>query len=479
MAYDIGPRIIIEGEAEFRRELQSISQGVKTLGSEMNVVTSKFIGNENSVEALTAKSDVLARMILSLNEKLAMQQRMLQESAQAYGEADARTQKWQQAVNNTVAELNKAEAQLRQTNEALSTGDSLISRVTQSLTGKLGSSLGLSSNQTQQLASALSGANGGMSSLISSAAGAELALGAFGVVVVGTTKKLVEYEAAAAKQADEVLTLSRNYGIAASDMQKLQYMSELTDVSVETVTGSISKLVRSMDSARNGTGDAAEAFASLGVRVTEADGTLRNSNVVFMESIDALGRVQNATERDAAAMAIFGRSSQDLNGVIALGSEGLREYAEEAANTGYVMSDKMLGILSDADDSTQRLDKAMDGLQNTLGVLVAPAVEVVNNDLADLANSAANAIQKILGLKDAGDQLSGVASTIRDLTAADFQTPEQQMAEWRAKQQELYNSGGRMTTTIIVKNPSTTDNQIVRSLTPKVEAYTSLRGGSI
>ena len=480
MAYEIGPRVGIDGEAEFRRELESIIQGLKTLGSEMRVVTSEFIGNENSVEALTAKNDVLDRTILSLNEKLAAQQRMLKESAQAFGEADDRTQTWQQIVNRTTAELNRAEAQLRQNNEALSSGGSLIGQISNSLTGKLGSALGLSTSQTNELTSALMGGEGGLSALLSSSTLATAGLAVFGTAAVKATSELVKLSEQAAAQADEILTLSTNYGIAASDLQKLQYMSELTDVSVETVTGSLSRLTRSMDSARDGSGDAADAFAKLGVRVTESDGTLRDANEVFMEAIDALGRVQNSTERDAAAMAIFGRSAQDLNGIIAIGFEGLRKYAQEAENSGYVMSDKMLTVLGDADDATQRLNKAQEGLQDTLGALVAPAVTDVKEALADMTAGLTNAIQEVFNLRDAGDQLASTAqsvnSSIRDLTAADFQTPQQQYAAWSARTQELLRSGSQSTTTIVVHNPVTTDNQLVRSLTPQVEVRTAQRG---
>lgn len=477
MAYDIGPRIGIEGEAEFRRELQSISTGLKTLGTEMNVVTSAYAGNENSVEALTAKNDVLDRTILSLNEKLEAQQRMLQESAAAYGEADQRTQKWQQAVNRTTAELNKAQAQVNANSEAIANSNSLVKTISNSLTGKLGNALGLSSDQMKQLTGALREGGGGMSSLLSSSEMTMLGLTSFAAIAAKTTSELLKMTQAAAQSADEVLTMSTNYGVAAADLQKLQYMSELTDVSVQTVTDSMSKLVRSMDSARGGTGDAAEAFAALGVQVTDASGQLRSSSDVFMETIDALARVQNGTERDAEAMAIFGRGAQKLNGIIAIGSEGLRQFAAEAENSGYVMSDKMLSVLHDADDSAQRLDKSVEGLTNTLGVLLAPVVTEINNGLADLASSAANAIQELLGLQDAATALSA-KSSFGDLTAADFPSREQQYQTWLQRNQALQQSGPQMTT-IIVRNPTTTDNQVVRALTPEIEARTTMQGAVI
>ena len=71
MPTDIGPRIGIDGEKEFRNELNHISQQLRTLGSEMKAVTSEFIGNEKSQEALAAQAGVLTRQIDAQEKKLA------------------------------------------------------------------------------------------------------------------------------------------------------------------------------------------------------------------------------------------------------------------------------------------------------------------------------------------------------------------------------------------------------------------------
>ena len=85
MAVDIGPRIGIDGEKEFRQELQNINQQLRTLGSEMRSVTSEFSDNDRSQEALAAQTDVLNRQIDAQRQKLALLQRGLDESAQKFG----------------------------------------------------------------------------------------------------------------------------------------------------------------------------------------------------------------------------------------------------------------------------------------------------------------------------------------------------------------------------------------------------------
>lgn len=113
MPYDIGPKIGIDGEAEFRKELNNINQQIRTLGSEMKAVTSSFAEGDKSEEALAAQTSVLNKQIDAQEQKLAQLQKGLDASAQKYGENDTRTLKWAQAVNNATADLNKMRRQLQ------------------------------------------------------------------------------------------------------------------------------------------------------------------------------------------------------------------------------------------------------------------------------------------------------------------------------------------------------------------------------
>ena len=131
MAVDIGPRIGIDGEKEFRQELQNINQQLRTLGSEMKAVTSAFEDGDKSEEALAAQTDVLNRQIDAQKQKLQQLQNGLDASIKKYGEADTRTLRWQQAVNEATASLNKMESQLGDLDNELNGGflDKLKSQI--------------------------------------------------------------------------------------------------------------------------------------------------------------------------------------------------------------------------------------------------------------------------------------------------------------------------------------------------------------
>ena len=113
MAVDIGPRIGIDGEKEFRQQLSNINQQLRTLGSEMKAVTSAFDSTADSEEALVAQSKVLNQQIDAQKTKLTQLQKGLEASAEKYGENDTRTLKWAQAVQDATSTLNRMQSKLQ------------------------------------------------------------------------------------------------------------------------------------------------------------------------------------------------------------------------------------------------------------------------------------------------------------------------------------------------------------------------------
>lgn len=201
------------------------------------------------------------------------------------------------------------------------------------------------------------------------------------LIAAGIEKKLsdifnsmVQCSDEAGVYADNILTLSAQYGISTYDLQAFQYAAELADVSVETLTSSMTKNIRSMQSARDGSEKYAEAYDTLGVAVTDSNGKLRDSNAVYWEVIDALGSITNETERDAIAMQLLGRNAMELNTLIKTGSSTMSEYASEAQKTGYILSDDLLKQLGALDDAEQRLKNTQTALKNEIGAQLSPAL---------------------------------------------------------------------------------------------------------
>lgn len=215
--------------------------------------------------------------------------------------------------------------------------------------------------------------------------------GVVGLVVVAI-KEMVEWTAAAVKgaaeYADNILTLSTNFGIATDKLQEYQYMSELIDTDMNTITGSITKLTQTMQKAREGNADAAQAFTYLSTNIYNADGTLRDASDVFEEIIGKMAQMKDGSERDALAMTLFGRSAMDLNSLMSAVANGsFKELQEEAHRLGYVLSDEELNALGQVDDGFQRLDKVMEMIKNRVAIELAPELIDLTQQLLDVATT--------------------------------------------------------------------------------------------
>lgn len=208
--------------------------------------------------------------------------------------------------------------------------------------------------------------------LATAAKAAGVAIAAVGAAVVAGTKKMIDFTAAGAEYADTIMTDSAVTGIATDKLQEYRYAAELVDVSTDTLTKSMAKNIKSMSSAAKGTGDTAAAYKKLGVSVTNADGSLRDSQEVYWELIDALGQVDNETERDAMAMQILGKSAQELNPLIEAGSARMAELGQQAHDAGAVLSEDALESFGAFDDQLQYLKVNSEAAKNALGTALLP-----------------------------------------------------------------------------------------------------------
>ena len=124
MAVNIGPKIGVDGEAEYRRQINQIIQQSKTLESQMKLVASQFTSATTAEEKNAKTAAVLTKQIDTQRERVKLLAEQTGKAAAKYGESDAKTQKWQQALNEATATLNKMQNELRDTASELQDMDS-------------------------------------------------------------------------------------------------------------------------------------------------------------------------------------------------------------------------------------------------------------------------------------------------------------------------------------------------------------------
>ena len=380
-------RVELDGERQYKQALSELQRGNAVLGSEMRKLQAEYKGNTESTEFLTKKGELLERQLLQQKDKVQTLRDALKNAAKQYGESAEQTQSWQIKLNNAEAAQYDLEAAIRENNEALEgQGKTMagLGDTVSDLAGKLGI----------QIPEGAKNALNGMKGLSTGTVAAMGAAAAGVAALVKGIKALHQMTLEAAAGADEVITESMTTGLSTRTIQQLQYAENLIDVSYGTITGSLTKLTQNMAKANDGNDALAASFQKLGVSITGSNGELRSSEAVFYDLIDALGGMDNATERDAAAMELLGKSAQDLNPLILQGSGALRELAQEAENTGYVLDESQIKKLGEVDDAYQKMQLQIDATKKQLAVEFAPASKAAMELYTGLVQGAGNALAK-------------------------------------------------------------------------------------
>lgn len=190
----------------------------------------------------------------------------------------------------------------------------------------------------------------------------------------------------AVSTADDLNTLSKQTGLSTAEIQKMQYAADRIDVSFETVAGALKKMKPKMT-------DSNETFKKLGVSIKDSDGNLRSATDVFYDSIKALSQISNETLRDQIAMELFGKSADELAGIIDDGGAALSEYGQEAEDLGLILDQETLDSLNATNDALDKMKAQFKGNALKLGAKIAEAA-------APLVEKLAAGMEKLSGWLD-------------------------------------------------------------------------------
>lgn len=407
MATNIGPKIGVEGAAEYRKQMNQIISQAKELDSEMKLVTSTFTKETSAEEKNAKQKQVLTKQIENQKQRVKTLQEQLEKTSQAYGENDARTIKLRTSLNNAQTALNKMENEMNELEKETRESTVQLNSFDKAVIG--------AADKLPSLGTVAKGAAGVLAGTLAAAT----AVAAAGIAAVTTAitdgmKAMIDWAKEAGTYADEILTLAQVTSMDTDTLQELAYMADLVDVELNTITSSMARNIRSMNQAKDGTGEAAEAYAQLGVAITDADGNLRDGQEVYWELIDALGKVENETERDALAMTIFGRSAQELNPLILKGSKAVKEYAKQAHDAGAVMNKETLQSLGKMDDSFQRLKQGAGAAKRALGATLSPQLTKLADGMSDALGNFSKSVNEANG--DTNKMSEAFSTLISDLT---------------------------------------------------------------
>ncbi len=196
---------------------------------------------------------------------------------------------------------------------------------------------------------------------------------------------------AAAAAADDYNTLAKQTGLSTETLQEAKYAADLIDVSYETFTGSLTKMVSKLRTNEEG-------FSNLGIATRDASGELLGAEEIFWNSVNALSAMENETARDIAAQELFGKSAAELAGILDDGGAAFRALGDDAKKAGLIMSQDTLDGLNEVND---QIDTLKAKSRATLSVAGGKALEAMA-PVIDRVVEKVSALLEWIGKLDSG-----------------------------------------------------------------------------
>lgn len=408
--------------SELKKNIADAQRQIRLANAEFKAAAAGMDNWQTSSNGLTAKLTQLRSVLTSQKsvlDKLKKEYELVakEQGANSKGaqELAIRIKNQEAAVNKTEHSLNSYEKELKDVEQAEKLAAKNGKTVEENLK-ELGDTAEETGKDVQKSSEGFTVMKGALANL--AAQGIQVALSA----MKDLAKETWESVKAAAAYSDEINTLSIQTGISAEKLQEFKYMEDLIDVSTDTMTGSMAKLIKNMANAQNGSKNTTAAFEALGVAITDESGELRNNQDVFGEVIDALGKMENETQRDAYAMQIFGKSAQDLNPLIEAGGDKIAALAQEAHDMGYVLSGETLESLNETQDALDRFSKVTEGVKNNLVAAFGPTVTATIEPLVEV-------LKDIPAAVSSGD-FSGVLESTKGIIDGAIQTAQEQAPQF-------------------------------------------------
>jgi DUF971 family protein len=162
--------------------------------------------------------------------------------------------------------------------------------------------------------------------------------------LVGAALSGAKYIAAlsTAQDAAEINNLSQVLGVSSEKAQELAYATSKTGVNVRDLTELAAELGENIGEAAGGTGEAADAFKSLGIKLKDSKGNLRDTSEVFLEIADKMAVMRDGTKQTGALTGLFGEQGIKLIDILNQGSGAIKALGQEAHDLGIIMSESQV-----------------------------------------------------------------------------------------------------------------------------------------
>lgn len=336
-------------DVEFDKSIDSINKSLKSLKNQVKSYNKELKLDPSNTDVLKKKLENLSKQEELLKQQLKGYVNELNNLSDA--DVEGHSEKWM-SLRDQIDKVQKSLKYVTEQEDKLNRMNPTLIKMGQSFKD-ISKELKTASEQTKEL----------------SVAGA------------AASAAIVKLTTDAAKNADDINTLAKQYNLSTKEIQQFSLASELIDVDLNTITKSYAKLTKNMTSSSK---DVTGAFDKLNIKVKDSNGELRSSNDVFNEVILALSKIENETEQDSLAMSIFGKSAADLGPLINGGVEQLEAFNKYLEENKLLLSQDELDALNEYNDAIDMLKATFKTFTQKVAVTYAPMFQKALKKIQDV-----------------------------------------------------------------------------------------------
>ena len=360
-------RMLAQSQAELQRLDQQMRASAESTAGASGATETAAQTHERlakAAEQTAQKQQLMTQAVEAQKSKTENLQKALAAAEKTYGSSS-------KEADNYRLSLTKAETEFEKMEKELGEASAAAQKANEAMSG-MGEGIPKATSNAELLGGAFGDVGGKVGGILDQVgvqlpAGITDVIGQFGMMagaagavvtaVVGIVDEINKARDEAAGYVDDLATTASIADLPTEIVQEWQYMSDMVDVSVDTVIGAMRKLKETMrDAVAEG-----NTFIQVGESIVpiydEQTGELRDLNDVFLDSLDGLKGIENYLDRDAASMELFGKKSSELNPLLDQSRQNIEALRDAAHESGYVTDDVSQRILGNWQNVKDQLAK--------------------------------------------------------------------------------------------------------------------------
>ncbi len=169
-----------------------------------------------------------------------------------------------------------------------------------------------------------------------------------------------------AGQIDAIEEMAQKAGVAAGELQGLGAVAQLSGTSMEALTKGFKGLSTTLVEAQQGSTEAAQALATLGVQARDAESSHSQLMERFLQAAGAVSQMEDGYVKTAFATKLFGRAGMEMIPVLNQGRAAIEQMIQRARDWGVVLEEDAIAKIAAFNDHLDEFSLRMQGAKNLI-----------------------------------------------------------------------------------------------------------------